>query len=320
LQHLAELGPIYTRLNNPTQEVIENRIASLEGGVGALLLASGQAAITYAILNIAGAGDHIVASPSIYGGTYNLLKYTLADLGVETTFVENPDDLQQWRDAVRPNTNLFSGEPETGRMIYLRSPYLTTSLRGHYTLAKILPDLRRTLYHHYPALNLAREARTAVAPETPPTTDFDLSLQLHKIPEEWKPLLNLPVGLDEGAELRASYLGRTHELNLQANGPPPWAGGTAARAAGPRARRPRRAGRREGHALQGRRPSAGPGRLEAPAHRQVERRFRLQLRRRPPGGGCLRRSRRGMPQGAAARAGCAGVAAPPGVRGRQIEA
>ena len=107
---LAELGPIYTRLNNPTQEVIENRIASLEGGVGALLVASGQSAITYAILNIAGAGDHIVASPSIYGGTYNLLKYTLADLGVETTFVENPDDLQQWREAVRPNTKLFFGE------------------------------------------------------------------------------------------------------------------------------------------------------------------------------------------------------------------
>ena len=99
---LAELGPIYTRLNNPTQEVIENRIASLEGGVGALLVASGQSAITYAILNIAGAGDHIVASPSIYGGTYNLLKYTLADLGVETTFIENPDDVQQWREAVRP--------------------------------------------------------------------------------------------------------------------------------------------------------------------------------------------------------------------------
>ena len=80
---LAELGPIYTRLNNPTQEVIENRIASLEGGVGALLVASGQSAITYAILNIAGAGDHIVASPSIYGGTYNLLKYTLADLALK---------------------------------------------------------------------------------------------------------------------------------------------------------------------------------------------------------------------------------------------
>ena len=107
---LAELGPIYTRLNNPTQEVIENRIASLEGGVGALLLASGQAAITYAILNIAGAGDHVVASPSVYGGTYNLLKYTLADLGIETTFVEDPDNLDEWRAAVRPNTKLFYGE------------------------------------------------------------------------------------------------------------------------------------------------------------------------------------------------------------------
>ena len=107
---LAELGPLYTRLNNPTQEVIENRIASLEGGVGALLLASGQAAITYAILNIAGAGDHIVASPSVYGGTYNLLKYTLADLGIETTFVEDPDNLDEWRAAVRPNTKLFYGE------------------------------------------------------------------------------------------------------------------------------------------------------------------------------------------------------------------
>ena len=107
---LSELGPIYTRMTNPTQEVIENRIASLEGGVGALLLASGQAAITYAILNIAGAGDHVVASPSVYGGTYNLLKYTLADLGIETTFVENPDDLDAWRAAVRPNTKLFYGE------------------------------------------------------------------------------------------------------------------------------------------------------------------------------------------------------------------
>ena len=107
---LSELGPIYTRLNNPTHEVIENRNASLEGGVGALLLASGQAAITYAILNIAGAGDQVVASPSVYGGTYNLLKYTLADLGIETTFVENPDDLDAWRAAVRPNTKLFYGE------------------------------------------------------------------------------------------------------------------------------------------------------------------------------------------------------------------
>ncbi|GMA22939.1 hypothetical protein GCM10025864_06980 [Luteimicrobium album] len=107
---LQELGPIYTRINNPTQEVVENRVADLEGGVGALLVASGQAAETLAILNIAEAGDHVVASSSLYGGTYNLLHYTLAKLGIETTFVEDPHDLQQWRDAVRPNTKLFFGE------------------------------------------------------------------------------------------------------------------------------------------------------------------------------------------------------------------
>ncbi|MCU1631652.1 MAG: bifunctional o-acetylhomoserine/o-acetylserine sulfhydrylase [Micrococcaceae bacterium] len=107
---LAELAPIYTRIGNPTQEAVETRIASLEGGVGALLLASGQAAETFAILNIAEAGDHIVASPSLYGGTYNLFKHTLKKFGIETTFVEDPDDLEQWRAAVRPNTKLFFGE------------------------------------------------------------------------------------------------------------------------------------------------------------------------------------------------------------------
>jgi O-acetylhomoserine (thiol)-lyase len=107
---LQQLGPIYTRIGNPTQEVVESRIASLEGGVGALLLASGQAAETYAILNIAEAGDHVVASASLYGGTYNLLHYTLPKFGVETTFVNDPHDPQAWRDAVRPNTKLFFGE------------------------------------------------------------------------------------------------------------------------------------------------------------------------------------------------------------------
>lgn len=107
---LKELGPIYTRIGNPTQEVIENRLASLEGGVGALLVASGQAAETLAVLNIAEVGDHIVSSASLYGGTYNLFHYTLPKLGIETTFVENPHDPQQWRDAVRPNTKLFYGE------------------------------------------------------------------------------------------------------------------------------------------------------------------------------------------------------------------
>jgi O-acetylhomoserine (thiol)-lyase len=107
---LAELGPIYTRITNPTQEVVENRIAALEGGVGALLLASGQAAETIAILNLAGAGDHIVSSPSLYGGTFNLLNITLAKIGIEVTFVSDPHDPQAWRDAVRPNTKAFFGE------------------------------------------------------------------------------------------------------------------------------------------------------------------------------------------------------------------
>jgi O-acetylhomoserine (thiol)-lyase len=107
---LAEFGNIYTRIQNPTQAVVEERIAALEGGTAALLVASGQAAETFAVLNIAQAGDHIVSSSSIYGGTYNLFKYTLAKLGIETTFVEDQDDAQAWADAVRPNTKLFYAE------------------------------------------------------------------------------------------------------------------------------------------------------------------------------------------------------------------
>jgi O-acetylhomoserine (thiol)-lyase len=107
---LAEPGNIYTRLMNPTTDVVEQRIASLEGGVAGLLLASGQAAETFAILNLAGAGDHIVSSPRLYGGTYNLLHYSLPKLGIETTFVTDPDDLDSWQAAVRPNTKAFFAE------------------------------------------------------------------------------------------------------------------------------------------------------------------------------------------------------------------
>jgi O-acetylhomoserine (thiol)-lyase len=107
---LAEFGNIYTRIQNPTQAVVEERVAALEGGTAALLVASGQAAETFAVLNIAQAGDHIVSSSSIYGGTYNLFKYTLAKLGIETTFVEDQDDAEEWRAAVRPNTKLFFAE------------------------------------------------------------------------------------------------------------------------------------------------------------------------------------------------------------------
>jgi O-acetylhomoserine (thiol)-lyase len=107
---LKELGNIYTRIMNPTQDAVEQRLASLEGGVGALLVASGQAAELLAILNLAEAGDHIVSSPSLYGGTYNLFHYTLPKLGIEVSFVEDPDDVESWRAAVRPNTKAFFGE------------------------------------------------------------------------------------------------------------------------------------------------------------------------------------------------------------------
>ncbi|MEY4425603.1 MAG: hypothetical protein RJB56_1230 [Actinomycetota bacterium] len=107
---LAEFGNIYTRIMNPTQDVAEKRIAALEGGTAALLLASGQAAETFAILNIAQAGDHIVASSTLYGGTYNLFKYTLPKLGITTTFVEDQDNLDDWAAAVQPNTKAFFAE------------------------------------------------------------------------------------------------------------------------------------------------------------------------------------------------------------------
>jgi O-acetylhomoserine (thiol)-lyase len=107
---LAELGNIYTRIMNPTQAVFEERIASLEGGVAALALASGQAAETIALLNLAENGGHIVSSASLYGGTYNLFHYTLPKLGVETTFIDDPDDLSAWAAAVRPNTKAFYAE------------------------------------------------------------------------------------------------------------------------------------------------------------------------------------------------------------------
>jgi len=107
---LAEPGNIYTRIMNPTQDVAEQRIAALEGGVGALLVASGQAATTGALTNVAEAGDHIVASASLYGGTDSLLRHTFPKLGIEVSFVTEPNDPQQWRDAAKENTKAFFGE------------------------------------------------------------------------------------------------------------------------------------------------------------------------------------------------------------------
>ncbi len=107
---LKEFGNIYSRIMNPTNDVIEQRLASLDGGVGGLAVASGQSAELLALLNLAEAGDHIVASPSLYGGTYNLLHYTFPKLGIEVSFVADPDDIESWRAAVRPNTKAFFGE------------------------------------------------------------------------------------------------------------------------------------------------------------------------------------------------------------------
>src|SRR5688500_18593258 len=107
---LAELGNIYTRIMNPTQDALEQRVASLEGGVAALAVASGQAAETLAILNLAEAGDHVVASASLYGGTYNLLHHSLPKLGITVSFVENPDDPENWQSLVQENTRAFYAE------------------------------------------------------------------------------------------------------------------------------------------------------------------------------------------------------------------
>lgn len=114
---LSEMGNIYTRIMNPTQGVLEGRIASLEGATetavgipGALAVASGMAAETVAILNIAEAGSHVVAAPSLYGGTYNLFNHTFPKLGIEVSFVEDADDPESWRAAVKPNTKAFYGE------------------------------------------------------------------------------------------------------------------------------------------------------------------------------------------------------------------
>lgn len=114
---LAEVGNIYTRIMNPTQGALEARLNALEGGCitaiglpGTLAVSSGQAASTLAIMTVAESGDHVVASPSLYGGSYNLLHYTLPKMGIEVSFVDDPHDLEQWRAASQPNTKAFYGE------------------------------------------------------------------------------------------------------------------------------------------------------------------------------------------------------------------
>ncbi|MCC2955474.1 O-acetylhomoserine aminocarboxypropyltransferase [Massilia sp. IC2-477] len=109
LFNMERAGHVYSRISNPTNAVLEERIAALEGGVAGIATASGQAAMHLGLATIAGAGSHIVASSSLYGGAHNLLHYTLRRFGIETTFV-NPRDLDAWRAAIRPNTKVLYGE------------------------------------------------------------------------------------------------------------------------------------------------------------------------------------------------------------------
>ena len=109
LFNLERAGHVYSRISNPTNAVLEQRISALEGGIGAIATASGQAALHLAVTTLMGAGSHIVASSALYGGSHNLLHYTLSRFGIETTFVK-PGDLKAWQAAVKPNTKLFFGE------------------------------------------------------------------------------------------------------------------------------------------------------------------------------------------------------------------
>ena len=109
LFNLERAGHVYSRISNPTNAVLEQRVSALEGGIGAVTTASGQAALHLAIATLMGAGSHIVASTALYGGSQNLLHYTMRRFGIDTTFVK-PGDLDGWRAAARPNTKLFFGE------------------------------------------------------------------------------------------------------------------------------------------------------------------------------------------------------------------
>ena len=140
LFNLERPGHVYSRISNPTNAVLEQRVSALEGGVGSIATASGQAALHLAIATQMGAGSHIVASTALYGGSQNLLHYTLSRFGIETTFVK-PGDIDGWRAAVRPNTKLFFGEtvykvlPLTRRMSLTFMPISP----GEFRLSMICP-------------------------------------------------------------------------------------------------------------------------------------------------------------------------------------
>jgi O-acetylhomoserine (thiol)-lyase len=146
LFNMERAGHVYSRISNPTNAVLEERIAALEGGVGAIAVASGQAALHLAIATLMGAGGHIVASRSLYGGSHNLLDYTLPRFGITTTFVD-PRDLDAWRAAIRPETRLLFGEtlgnpgldvlniPEVAALAHRSRPAAAGGQHLHHALA-----------------------------------------------------------------------------------------------------------------------------------------------------------------------------------------
>src|SRR3977135_3653679 len=114
LFNMERAGHVYSRISNPTVAVLEERIAALEGGVGAIATSSGQAALHLAVATLMGAGGHIVSSGSLYGGSHNLLRYTLKRFGIETTFV-TPRKLDDWKRSIRSHTQLLLGEKRGNR-------------------------------------------------------------------------------------------------------------------------------------------------------------------------------------------------------------
>ena len=131
LFNMEQAGHVYSRISNPTNAVLEERIAALEGGVAGIATASGQAALHLGVSTLAGAGDHIVASRALYGGSHNLLAYTLRRFGIETSFVD-PRDVDAWRAAIRPNTKLLFGETlGNPKLDVLDTPQLSALAHEH---------------------------------------------------------------------------------------------------------------------------------------------------------------------------------------------
>ena len=190
---LSDLGPIYTRLTNPTNDIVEQRIAALEGGVGALLTASGMAAETLALVTLGGAGDNIVASPSLYGGTTNLLTHTLPRLGIETRFVSDPGDPTAWAALADERTIAFFGEttPSSHSFLMNSEALLTSALPFRFGLPSAVsidpPEAQTQDMTSFWIPLGASSDRGSAQPETsPPVTAFAAAANSSRVEGIWE--------------------------------------------------------------------------------------------------------------------------------------